>query len=361
MSPVTKSYLWVCGLTLAAGVWTSCGTNPGTGGDSRQPRDSDVTVATSTTLKVQLPDRSSLIGEVADIRNHMTGYHIQVESAPGDNCRSQLKYADINSYKDSAWIKVPVNSACDYILTMALGAWEDTSESPDGEDAAVTWDNRIQGIMSKNCGSCHGPDSDKGNYTSYDSAKAKAAAIFKAVASGKMPKGKGRLSQDDIDAIDAWIKAGTPEKGTALTAFEETLTKQFYATKAPVAITSAQLKGKAEWTVPVWFTLQTDGQVLGLKTAGLGIKPDSGSTTPPTTSEPVTWTKDIKGLVDSSCVKCHGPTSADGDLSTYDVAKNHFDHMYLEVMAGKMPPSGPLSQDKKDLFQKWKDGNFLEK
>lgn len=150
---------------------------------------------------------------------------------------------------------------------------------------------------------------------------------------------------------------------TATLAPTNSLSTHYYMTKSPLAVPAVKLKGKPEWKVPYWVSLQDDGAALGLKTTGLGDKPDTAINppTPPPTATTVTWANDIKPIINTSCASCHGAGSPKGDFTTFANAQNHLDHLVDEVVGGSMPPSKPLSEDKKQLFQKWKDANFPEK
>lgn len=76
----------------------------------------------------------------------------------------------------------------------------------------------------------------------------------------------------------------------------------------------------------------------------------------------VTYTNDIKDLLDTNCIGCHGgdhPT-AGIKLDTYTSAKANANAANEKIQSGQMPPGGPLSAEEKALFQNWLDDGLLE-
>lgn len=87
----------------------------------------------------------------------------------------------------------------------------------------------------------------------------------------------------------------------------------------------------------------------------------------PTPSEKVTYNADIKSIITSNCISCHGSTptnSAPMSLTTYTQVKNYINTIITRVnsTSNPMPPSpnAPLSTTNKNLIQKWKDDGLLE-
>jgi uncharacterized membrane protein len=75
----------------------------------------------------------------------------------------------------------------------------------------------------------------------------------------------------------------------------------------------------------------------------------------------VTFSKDVKPIVDNNCIMCHSPGGLSGfyPLTDYTLVKNAIDNMLDRVQrpAGdpqKMPQGGSLSQANIDLLKKWK-------
>ena len=76
----------------------------------------------------------------------------------------------------------------------------------------VTYDSSIASYLQTNCTSCHGNRTPK--LETYAAAKANAQAMLrtmKLTGNGKMPPSSGATAAA-IEKMDAWIKAGTPEK-----------------------------------------------------------------------------------------------------------------------------------------------------
>jgi len=71
----------------------------------------------------------------------------------------------------------------------------------------------------------------------------------------------------------------------------------------------------------------------------------------------VTYTNDIKPLLDLKCVGCHGSSGAAAgvQLQDYTHAKANASLSLAAIKNNSMPPGGPLTQAQKDLFQAWVD------
>ena len=87
----------------------------------------------------------------------------------------------------------------------------------------------------------------------------------------------------------------------------------------------------------------------------------------PTPSTKVTYNGNIKSIIDSRCLSCHGSSPSNGanfSLTTYTQVKNRVDAIITRVSAtaNPMPPSpnSPLTQAQKDLIQQWKTDGLLE-
>ncbi len=99
-------------------------------------------------------------------------------------------------------------------------------------------------------------------------------------------------------------------------------------------------------------------------------KEDDTKKEEPTACSTVTYTANIKTLVDNTCVGCHGTTSPSGNISlvTYDNVKQAamngklIDAINHKAAAKAMPPApaAKLSQATLDLFDCWKTNNFKE-
>ncbi len=92
----------------------------------------------------------------------------------------------------------------------------------------------------------------------------------------------------------------------------------------------------------------------------------TGGTTDPIAK--VTYEKDVKGIINSSCAttSCHDSTSpaANLNLTTYTLVRNAAENGNLlgrvNSTSNFMPPSGPLPSSTRAILDKWKDDGFLE-
>lgn len=83
----------------------------------------------------------------------------------------------------------------------------------------VTYSGTIAPIVEANCNVCHGGTSPSGGVVTETyaglSAVAKSGRLWDAVAwidnVNNMPQGKEQLPQCDLDKIDIWIRAGSPD------------------------------------------------------------------------------------------------------------------------------------------------------
>jgi hypothetical protein len=83
--------------------------------------------------------------------------------------------------------------------------------------------------------------------------------------------------------------------------------------------------------------------------------------------EVVTYTKDVKPIVDNNCIVCHSPGGAASfqPWTSYDQVKGHIDDILDRIQrpAGdplKMPKGGALSQPQINIFIKWKADGLNE-
>lgn len=76
----------------------------------------------------------------------------------------------------------------------------------------------------------------------------------------------------------------------------------------------------------------------------------------------VTYTSDIKPILDTNCIACHNANThrAGVQLQDYTHAKSNASASLADILANVMPPSGPLSAADKALFQAWVDAGEPE-
>ena len=115
------------------------------------------------------------------------------------------------------------------VVLLLLGAKQRAVRIPDAPvPAGPTFSNEIARVFQQNCQTCHHPGGiGPFSLTTYDSAKANAAAIKRMVVSRQMPPWKPEegcgdfadkriLSQDVIDLIAQWVDHGAPEGDRSL-------------------------------------------------------------------------------------------------------------------------------------------------
>lgn len=79
---------------------------------------------------------------------------------------------------------------------------------------------------------------------------------------------------------------------------------------------------------------------------------------------PVSYTADVKPIVDNNCTGCHSAGSFK-PLVTYDQVKNNIDGILDRIQRpngdpGKMPKGGSLSATQINIFIKWKADGLTE-
>jgi len=83
----------------------------------------------------------------------------------------------------------------------------------------------------------------------------------------------------------------------------------------------------------------------------------------------VTYTADIKTVLDSRCISCHASSlqgaarngaPAGVNFDTYNAAVASGNRANVRIQAGTMPPAGGIPQSERDLFQQWIDQGLLE-
>lgn len=84
-------------------------------------------------------------------------------------------------------------------------------------------------------------------------------------------------------------------------------------------------------------------------------------------TEQVTYTADIKGIIENNCIGCHsqGGPAAYKPFNNYDQVKASIDNIIDRIQrpvgtAGRMPPGGSLSQSQINFFIKWKADGLIE-
>ncbi|MBB4807520.1 putative membrane protein [Chryseobacterium defluvii] len=83
--------------------------------------------------------------------------------------------------------------------------------------------------------------------------------------------------------------------------------------------------------------------------------------------EEVNYTKDVKPIIEASCIMCHAPggQASFQPWTSYDQVKTHIDNILDRIQRPngdplKMPQGGALSQSQINVFIKWKADGLKE-
>jgi hypothetical protein len=106
------------------------------------------------------------------------------------------------------------------------------------------------------------------------------------------------------------------------------------------------------------------GHLAPVGTGGSGGNSDAGgvtSTGGSAAGSVVSFKTQILPMLKTNCVSCHGPTeqSFGVRVDTYEYVTNSLDSVTEMLVGGGMPPSGPLSDTDRQLFQDWVDQGAL--
>ncbi|WNJ20460.1 hypothetical protein [Pontibacter sp. G13] len=99
---------------------------------------------------------------------------------------------------------------------------------------------------------------------------------------------------------------------------------------------------------------------------GLAISCTENTEPENTPTVEITYTADVKPIMDLYCTGCHSGTepSGDVDLSTYanlkDATQNGAVIQRMNDGQAPMPPTGLLEVSQRDLIAEWADGGYLE-
>jgi len=88
--------------------------------------------------------------------------------------------------------------------------------------------------------------------------------------------------------------------------------------------------------------------------------------TPPNNNNDVTYTNDVKPIIDNNCLNCHTNPPQNGapmPLTTYDNVKEAVQNRGLigKIESGAMPKNGtPLSTSQVQTVKDWQTGGFIQ-
>lgn len=81
----------------------------------------------------------------------------------------------------------------------------------------------------------------------------------------------------------------------------------------------------------------------------------------------VTYTTDIRSIMNNNCTNCHGSPTSNGapmPLTTFSEVKDAVENRDLiariNSLTNPMPQSGLIPKASRDLIQQWKDDGLLE-
>lgn len=83
----------------------------------------------------------------------------------------------------------------------------------------------------------------------------------------------------------------------------------------------------------------------------------------------VSYSADIQPILESRCLGCHSENKQGADrngarvgvdFDTYELAKENAVRANSRIQNGSMPPSGPIPEEEKQIFQMWIDQDTPE-
>ena len=193
----------------------------------------------------------------------------------------------------------------------------DASDNTDGDTDGTTSDKttylgHVKPILNQLCVSCHGPvdPEDDLDISTYSKAKAEINDIIE-----EMDK-----SSSDEDIMPP--------------------------------------SGRVDDAIAIVKKWKTDGLLEGEETDSSGGGNADGN---------ITYTTDIKAILEQECTACHGTTNPSGGLglTTYTDAKNSIASIINRIdlqtgQTGIMPTAGRMSEDKIQKFKDWQTQGLLE-
>jgi hypothetical protein len=133
---------------------------------------------------------------------------------------------------------------------------------------------------------------------------------------------------------------------------------------AKKSVSASALGGQTEYVVTLDFNRSSEGTKVGFKPKTIKVsKGKAGASPSPSTSpggSAVTYSSQIKSLLDDKCTVCHKPggSRSSSDLSTAASVQKWKDQVVARVKNGTMPPGSPLGAADKATYQKWADGGY---
>ncbi|GAA4278613.1 hypothetical protein GCM10022259_33380 [Aquimarina mytili] len=75
-------------------------------------------------------------------------------------------------------------------------------------------------------------------------------------------------------------------------------------------------------------------------------------------STDISFIDDVKPIIDSNCIRCHGGNQAP-DLRTFDGIKNNANRVRTQVVTRRMPLGGTLTNEEIERIRCWIDNGAL--
>ncbi|SEK50411.1 hypothetical protein SAMN04487910_0677 [Aquimarina amphilecti] len=89
------------------------------------------------------------------------------------------------------------------------------------------------------------------------------------------------------------------------------------------------------------------------------VEEESGIITEELCDPAISFTTNIKPIIDNNCIRCHGGNQAP-DLRTYENIRNNSERIRTEVVVNRtMPLGGSLSNDQIELVRCWIENGAL--
>lgn len=73
----------------------------------------------------------------------------------------------------------------------------------------------------------------------------------------------------------------------------------------------------------------------------------------------ITFSSNVKPIIDSNCIQCHGTGGNFPNLTTYSGVSSNAASVKAEVVSRRMPQGGSLSSDEIKAIECWVDGGAL--
>jgi mono/diheme cytochrome c family protein len=240
--------------------------------------------------------------------------------------------------------------------------------------ASVGYIEHVKPIFDRACVRCHttGGSRAQSPLENYNNARTYGDLAQQLIDSGRMPPpADPKLSEQDKKIVKDWVAAGKPERAST------TNSSSGSSNNGPTVPSDAQLMGtwtgeqdesSAKWAVisqaPAASTPNNPSAGSGGTNPPTGngnATGNSGLATPPTATV-VSYEKEVKAILERSCVSCHRPggSYAQVPLHTFAAVRQRSARVNARVQAGTMPRGG-LDPSERAVIDKWLKDGALER